>query len=74
MNSSRTYLPGGLRRVVDNPDTQILSRGRAPSTLKRSSLNLDLYLWTTLPDLCAQAAATALLAAPVLEHTPKENP
>ena len=44
VNSSRTYLPSGLRRVVDNPDTQILSRGRAPTTLKRSSLNLDLYL------------------------------
>ena len=47
MNSSRTYLPSGLRRVVDNPDTQMLSRGRAPSTLKLSSLNLDLYLWAT---------------------------
>ena len=47
MNSSRTCLPSGLRRVVDNPDTQMLSRARAPSTLKRSSLGLDLYLWTT---------------------------
>ena len=47
MNSSRTCLPSGLRRVVDNPDTQMLSRARAPSTLKRSSLGRDLYLWTT---------------------------
>ena len=47
MNSSRAYLPSGSRRVFDNPDTRMLSRGRAPSTLKRSSLNLDLYLWAT---------------------------
>ena len=47
MNSSRTYLPSGLKRVVENPDTQMLSRARAPSTFKRSSLNLDLYLWIT---------------------------
>ena len=47
MNSSRTYLPSGLRRVVDNPDTQMLSRGRAPSALKRPLLGLDPDLWTT---------------------------
>ena len=47
MNSSRAYLPSGSRRVFDNPDTRMLSRGRAPSTLKRSPLNLDLYLWAT---------------------------
>ena len=49
----------------------MLSHGRAPSALKRPLLGLDPDLWTT-PDLCAQAPATALLAAPVtgLEHTP----
>ena len=60
--------------TIEKKMTESIFVSDAPSTLKRSSLNLDLYLWTTLPDLCAQAAATVLLAAPVLEHTPKENP
>ena len=75
MNSSRTCLPSGLRRVVDNPDTQMLSRARAPSTLKRSSLGRDLYLWTTCRTFALKRDATALLAAPVLEHTfPRKIP
>ena len=69
MNSLKAYLPSGSMRVANNLDTQMLSRGRAPSALKRPLLGLNPDLWTTLPDLCAQAAATALLAAPVLEHT-----
>ena len=63
--------------LADNPDTQMLSRGRAPSALKRPLARPRSGSLDHLPDLCAQAPATALLAAPVNgsgAHPSKENP
>ena len=47
MNSLKAYLPSGSMRVANNLDTQMLSRGRAPSVLKRPLLGLNPDLWTT---------------------------